>query len=112
MSCGQILQSRMLQCTLQNKKRAAEKQEEALFKESPPPEDCPICFLPLPLETGETIFKSCCGKIICSGCIDAMREEASLEPRKNPVWEKIRFGSGQKNLESSPTADRWAHSRH
>ena len=46
MSYGQILQSRMLQCTLQNKKRAAEKQEEALFKESPPPEDCPICFLP------------------------------------------------------------------
>ena len=30
MSYGQILQSRMLQCTLQNKKRAAEKQEEAL----------------------------------------------------------------------------------
>ena len=24
---------------------------------------------------------------------------ANLEPRKNPVWEKIRFGSGQKKIE-------------
>ena len=76
MSYGQILQSRMLQCTLQNKKRAAEKQEEALFKESPPPEDCPICFLPLPQDTFHSTFKSCCGKLICNGCIYAMDKEA------------------------------------
>ena len=31
------------------KKRAAELHDEALFKEHPPHEDCPICLLPLPL---------------------------------------------------------------
>ena len=58
------------------KKRAAELHDEALFKEPPPREDCPICFLPLPLDVNQTTFKSCCGKIICYGCIHAMREEA------------------------------------
>ena len=48
------------------KKRAAELRDEALFKEPPPRDDCPICFLPLPLEAGESTFKSCCGKIICN----------------------------------------------
>jgi hypothetical protein len=30
------------------KQRAAELHDEALFKEPPPKEDCPICFLPMP----------------------------------------------------------------
>ena len=58
------------------KKRAAELHDEALFKEHPPRDECPICFLPLPLDISKTDFKSCCGKIICRGCIDAMKEEA------------------------------------
>ena len=50
------------------RKRAAEIHDEILFKQ-PPPEDCPICFLPIPsLRTGKR-YKSCCGKFICSGCI-------------------------------------------
>ena len=53
------------------KKRAAELHEEALFKQPPPPEDCPICMLPLP-DSRNTHFESCCGRIICSGCILAM----------------------------------------
>ena len=57
-------------------KRAAELHDEALFKEHPPPEDCPICFLPLPLDTSESVFQACCGKNICLGCIYAMRVEA------------------------------------
>ena len=48
--------------------------DEELFKQSPPKEDCPICMLPLPeLETGRK-YKSCCGKIICSGCIHAVKK--------------------------------------
>ena len=44
---------------------------EDLFKQPPPLEDCPICFLRLPtLDTGRR-YKSCCGKDICSGCIHA-----------------------------------------
>jgi TPR repeat protein len=54
--------------------RAAElHEEEALFKEPPlPPEECPVCFLPLPHEQVYTTFKSCCGKLICNGCTYAM----------------------------------------
>ena len=59
------------------KKRAAELHDEALFKGHPPNEDCPICFLPLPLDIYKTTFNACCGKGICNGCIDAMHEEAS-----------------------------------
>ena len=58
------------------KKRASELHDEALFKEPPPREECPICFLPIPLDASESIFKSCCGKLICNGCIYAMGEEA------------------------------------
>ncbi|KAL7534416.1 hypothetical protein ACHAXR_005857, partial [Thalassiosira sp. AJA248-18] len=50
------------------KKRAAEIFDEALFKQPPPNEDCPICFLRLPLNRSDKQFKSCCGKIICIGC--------------------------------------------
>ena len=39
-----------------------------LFKQPPPLEDCPICFLQLPcLGTGSKYY-ACCGKLICSGC--------------------------------------------
>ena len=53
------------------KKRAAALHDEALFKQPPPGEDCPICMLRLPmLRTGSTYF-ACCGKVICSGCVCA-----------------------------------------
>jgi len=50
------------------RKRAAELHDEKLFKQPPPDEDCPICFLLLPtLESGRK-YQTCCGKMICSGC--------------------------------------------
>lgn len=57
------------------RKRAAEIHDIELFKPPPPPEgDCPICFLRLPsLGTGKK-YKSCCGKVICSGCIHAVQK--------------------------------------
>ena len=57
-------------------RRVAELHDEELFKEHPPEDDCPICFLPLPIETNRTTFQTCCGKVICDGCIHAMKEEA------------------------------------
>jgi len=48
---------------------AAEKHDEKLFKQPPTLEDCPICFLRLPV-TG-IVYMECCGKIICAGCIHA-----------------------------------------
>ena len=49
-----------------------DKHEEALFKEPPRNEDCPICFLLLPFMSTGSKYQSCCGKIICSGCIHAV----------------------------------------
>ena len=79
------------------KLRAAELRDEALFKDPPPKEDCPICFLPMPTTliccvslqpaTVSSIpiydfsneheglankdmeeYYPCCGKTICVGC--------------------------------------------
>ena len=45
--------------------------DEELFKQPPPKEDCPICFLSVPtLATGQT-YMSCCGQLLCSGCTHA-----------------------------------------
>ena len=30
--------------------------------------DCPICFLPMPLDAGKTTFYGCCSAYICNGC--------------------------------------------
>ena len=50
------------------KRRAAELYDEALFKQPPSREECPICFLELPVKENMQTYKSCCGKIICDGC--------------------------------------------
>jgi len=52
-------------------KRVAELHEEALFKEVEP-EECPICLQPFPIGNHHT-FESCCGKLICDGCVHAMK---------------------------------------
>ena len=31
-------------------------------------DDCPICQLPLPLDTKQSLFKPCCMKKVCNGC--------------------------------------------
>ena len=81
------------------KRRAAELHDEALFKDPPPKEDCPICFLPMPVNliccaslppatltsipihdfalANEELAKmetkhyylKCCGKSICGRCV-------------------------------------------
>jgi TPR repeat protein len=83
---------------IQTRRRAAELRDEALFKDPPAKEDCPICFLPMPYQliscmtlppatfTSVPIYDyalankhlsdldmehyySCCGKSICDGCL-------------------------------------------
>ena len=80
------------------KQRAAELRDEALFKDPPPKEDCPICFLPMPGKLINCVslppatlsfvpiyvfavanegfaqmdteeYFTCCRKCICKGCI-------------------------------------------
>ena len=52
------------------KERAAELRDEILFKqpESSHLGDCPICFLPMPLDKNLTSMQFCCSKLICLGC--------------------------------------------
>ena len=45
----------------------------ALFQQPPLNEDCPICFLTIPSMSTGSKYKTCCGKIICSGCIHAVK---------------------------------------
>ena len=92
----------------QCKLRATELRDEALFKDPPPKEDCPICFLPMPekliscaslrpatrssvpiynfaieneaLKVEDTeILYPCCGKSICKGCIHSFCESGNNE---------------------------------
>jgi hypothetical protein len=52
------------------KKRLAEIRDVVLFKQ--PDEsflgECPICFLPLPLDMMKSTINTCCSKRICDGC--------------------------------------------
>ena len=41
--------------------------------------------LPLPLDADQQSFKSCCGKVLCAGCIHAMAMEGI---KKGKEWEK------------------------
>ena len=50
---------------------AAELHDIELFKRPPPGEDCPICFICLPTYCTGGRYMSCCGQIICTGCIHA-----------------------------------------
>jgi len=52
-------------------RRVAELHDEQLFKEVER-EECPICMLSLPINANQSLFKSCCGKVICNGCSYAM----------------------------------------
>ena len=44
-----------------------------LFKQPPAADDCPICFIRMPTLASGRKYQTCCGKVICSGCIHAPR---------------------------------------
>ena len=55
------------------KKRKVELHDDDLFRQpgSTHLGECPICFLPMPLEGGKWSFLPCCSSNICKGCIYA-----------------------------------------
>ena len=87
------------------KKRAKELYDEKLFKEHPPPEDCPICFIPLPVELTQTTFPACCGKYICNGCLYGMVLEQMKKGKKDEelgicaFCRKLPASSDEENIE-------------
>ena len=52
------------------RKRAAELRDEMLFKQPAGSHlgDCPICCLPLSLDSNTSTMYSCCSKVVCDGC--------------------------------------------
>ena len=52
------------------KERAAELRDKILFRQPKGSHfgDCPICFLPIPLDHDKYSLYSCCSKLICKGC--------------------------------------------
>ena len=64
-------------------KRVAELNDIKLFKQPPRREECPICFIPLPIDPRESMFKVCCGKLICYGCIYAIVMVAKQRGKKS-----------------------------
>ena len=51
---------------------AAELHDEKLFKEPPSQHgDCPICMIRIPNLNNGWRYQTCCGKVICGGCIRA-----------------------------------------
>jgi tetratricopeptide (TPR) repeat protein len=101
------------------KQHAAELRDEALFKDPPPKEECPICFLPMPVQliscmalppatimsvpindyaianeelTGTDMahYYSCCGKSVCKGCIHSFAVSGNGE--KCPYCKAVRMG--------------------
>jgi hypothetical protein len=84
------------------KKRVAELRHELLFKqpESSHLGDCPICFLPLPLDEEKNFIQACCSKFICNGCgyANQLREaKESLEPKCPFCMVDTRYQSRKKN---------------
>jgi TPR repeat protein len=90
------------------KQRAAELRDEALFRDPPAMEDCPICFLPMPTDLifcislppatissvpirdfaeankefahkGMEVYYPCCGKSICGGCNHSFDKSGNKE---------------------------------
>ncbi len=42
--------------------------------ECPQREECPICFLPLPIDRKELSYLPCCGQPLCDGCLLGIKE--------------------------------------
>ncbi len=66
------------------KKRAAELRDDKLFTQPAISHlgECPICFLPLPIDKDKHSMMACCSKYICKGCEyanDMREDEAGLD---------------------------------
>src|SRR6056300_448821 len=57
-------------------KRQAELHDNKLFNQPDGSHrgECPICFLPKPLDPEKSTFKSCCSVSICNGCVYVHRK--------------------------------------
>eukprot|EP00979_Chaetoceros_neogracilis_P001702 scaffold305_cov267-Chaetoceros_neogracile.AAC.19 len=66
--------------------RVAELFDEKLFKQPPPNEDCPICYLRLPIDLDQCLYEPCCGKSLCRGCVHVHSVTASATDKNKCVF--------------------------
>ena len=66
----------------------SDEDDNKLFQDPPPNEDCSLCMQPLPFATGicgvEKVYMTCCGKILCIGC--SMAERCEMEKGNIKAW--------------------------
>jgi len=65
-------------------RRVAELHDIELFKQPPPAEDCPICFLQMPT-IGAGRYMTCCGKKICGGCWYSYAVKKIMKKKGDPL---------------------------
>ena len=109
------------------KLRAAELRDEALFKDPPAKEECPICFLPMPVQliccvslppatvssvpiynfakANEELarmdtdgYYPCCGKSICKGCVHSFVQSGNDEKCPFCNAERKRNATDEENV--------------
>jgi len=71
-------------------RKSIKTKDELLFQDPPSKEDCPICFFPMPnsgvaIGGVGSVYQSCCGKSVCSGCLAAVRDMEEAEMIKGKM---------------------------
>jgi hypothetical protein len=69
-----------------------------LFKQPPPIEDCPICYLRLPIDEDQRVYHSCCAKVLCRGCIYAHSDAATDTDKYKCVFCRTEAPSSDEEL--------------
>ena len=76
----------MTECTSSERDNTVDADDDVFT--STPKEECPICLVRQPIDNGDTVYLSCCGKTVCIGCPHANKrmlqeEMAKLETSVN-----------------------------
>ena len=82
--------------TNNNTHTPAEEGNKATRQDPQDEDECVLCCYPLPLLNKETVYKECCGKMICYGCIIAQRRTLIIgtnvtKPIKGSKEEELEF---------------------
>ena len=51
-----------------------------------PQDECVLCCYPLPIRENESLYKECCGEVICRGCVIGQRRVLTIGTNvKKPI---------------------------
>ncbi|KAL7551908.1 hypothetical protein ACHAWF_015116 [Thalassiosira exigua] len=72
--------------------------DDELFAPPPLRGDCPICFIPLPIECDQYHDTVCCGNTICTGCLFSLQHHENESQRICPFCRSSLIMSNEKHL--------------